>query len=47
MFLNDLHEDLKSNDDVGIMIDGMLLTVLLFADDMIILARQERVCRRD
>ena len=36
MFLNDLHEDLKSNDDVGIMIDGMLLTVLLFADDMII-----------
>ena len=36
MFLNDLHENLKLKDDVGILVDDLLLTVLLFADDMII-----------
>ena len=36
MFLNDLHDNLKSNDGVGVMLEDLLLTVLLFADDMII-----------
>ena len=36
MFLNDLSENLKCNDEVGIKFNEWLLTVLLFADDMVI-----------
>ena len=42
MYLNDLHEDLKSSDDVGILLDDLLLTVLMFADDMIIFSKTRK-----
>ena len=36
MFLNDLNDVLQSNEDVGISLEHWLLTVLLFADDMVL-----------
>ena len=36
MFLNDLNDNLKAIDDVGVKLDEWLMTLLLFADDMVI-----------
>ena len=36
MFVNDLSENLKSLDGVGVKFDEWLLTLLMFADDMVI-----------
>ena len=36
MYLNDLDDFLRDSDDVGVQIEQFLLTVLLFADDMVL-----------
>ena len=38
MFLNDLDTELKTINDIGINLNGWLLTILLFADDMVLLS---------
>ena len=38
MFVNDLDQYLSDNDDFGVPLDEMILTSLLFADDMVILS---------
>ena len=42
MFLNDLDGFLKQSDNVGVQLQQFLLTVLLFADDMVLLSPSRR-----
>ena len=39
MFMNDINEKISTAEDVGINIDNCLLSIILFADDMVIFSR--------